>query len=181
MKDDQHRFLSLLGQLLLRLTAEQAGWVLNCQPHDIPALIHARLLKPLGNPAANGIKFFATADLLENAKDRTWLVKMTATINQHWQHQNARKKRDALASARLIASNVMEVTTGNVSSFAPNFFNSASMLGRTAPVRDGGRQANDDGQPWDWKSPWTARTTSRQAVPGLSICQTKHWKVRRRE
>ena len=36
--------------------------------------------------------------------------------------------RPALASARLMASNVMEVTTGNVSSFAPNFFNSASML-----------------------------------------------------
>ncbi len=93
MKDDQHRFLSLLGQLPLRLTAEQAGWVLNCQPHDIPALIHARLIKPLGNPAANGIKFFATADLLENAKDRAWLVKMTATINQHWQKQNAKKGR----------------------------------------------------------------------------------------
>jgi hypothetical protein len=39
MKDDQHRFLSLLGQLPLCLTAEQAGWVLNCQAHDIPALI----------------------------------------------------------------------------------------------------------------------------------------------
>ena len=33
--------------------------------------------------------------------------------------------RPALASARLMASNVMEVTTGNVISFAPNFFNSA--------------------------------------------------------
>jgi len=35
MKDDQHRFLLLLGQLPVRLTAEQAGWVLNCQAHDI--------------------------------------------------------------------------------------------------------------------------------------------------
>jgi hypothetical protein len=92
MKDDQHRFLSLLGQLPARLTAEQAGWVLNCQPHDIPALISARLLKPLGNPAQNGTKFFATADVLETTKDRAWLVKVTTTINQHWQHQNARKK-----------------------------------------------------------------------------------------
>ena len=55
----------LLGQLPARLTAEQAAWVLNCQVHDIPALVAARLLKPLGNPPANGIKFFATADLLE--------------------------------------------------------------------------------------------------------------------
>ena len=96
MKDDQNRFLALLGELPARLTAEQAGWVLNCQTHDIPALINARLLKPLGNPAANAIKFFATADLLENTKDRTWLVKVTTTINQHWQHQNARKRSVSL-------------------------------------------------------------------------------------
>ena len=91
MKEEQARFLSLLGQLPARLTAEQAGWVLNCQPHDIPALISARLLKPLGNPSPNGAKYFATADVLETAKDRSWLVKVTNTISQHWQHQNARK------------------------------------------------------------------------------------------
>jgi hypothetical protein len=92
MKDDQHRFLSLLGQLPLRLTADQAGWVLNCQAHDIPALINARLLKPLGNPSQNSTKFFATADVLESAKDRSWLVKVTNTICQHWQQQNGRKR-----------------------------------------------------------------------------------------
>jgi hypothetical protein len=92
MMDDQQRFLSLLGQLPARLTAEQAGWVLNCQPHDIPALISARLLKPLGNPAQNGAKYFGAADVLETAKDRAWLVKVTNTINQHWQRQNLRKK-----------------------------------------------------------------------------------------
>ena len=94
MKDDQLRFLEVLGQLPVRLTAEQAGWVLNCQPHDIPALIHARLLKPLGNPSANGAKYFATADLLEIAKDRSWLVKMTTAINTHWQKQNAAKRHN---------------------------------------------------------------------------------------
>ena len=98
MKDDQQRFLSLLGQLPVRLTAEQAGWVLNCQPHDIPALIHARLLKPLGNPSANGTKYFATTDLLETAKDRSWLVKMTTAINQHWQKQNAKRPNSANGS-----------------------------------------------------------------------------------
>ena len=92
MKEDQQRFLSLLGQLPARLTAEQAGWVLNCQPHDIPALINARLLKPLGNPSQNSTKYFSTADVLELTKDRSWLVKVSNTICQHWQHQNARKK-----------------------------------------------------------------------------------------
>ena len=96
MKEDQQRFLSLLNQLPARLTAEQAGWVLNCQPHDIPALMAARLLKPLGNPAQNSIKFFATADLLEIAKDRAWLVRMTVAINAHWQKQNASKRNPAI-------------------------------------------------------------------------------------
>jgi hypothetical protein len=95
MKDDQHRFLSLLGQLPVRLTAEQAGWVLNCQAHDIPALVNARLLKPLGNPSQNSAKYFAATDVLELAKDRAWLVKMTNAIGQHWQRQNACKRGTA--------------------------------------------------------------------------------------
>ena len=96
MREDQQRFLSLLGQLPARLTVEQAAWVLNCQSHDFPALISARLLKPLGNPAQNGIKFFCTADVLELLKDRSWLTKMTNTINQHWHRQNSRKNNHSV-------------------------------------------------------------------------------------
>jgi hypothetical protein len=92
MKEEQARFMSLLGQLPARLTAEQTAWVLNCQPHDMPALVTARLLKPLGSPSQNSTKHFATADVLEISKDRAWLVKVTNTISQHWQKQNARKK-----------------------------------------------------------------------------------------
>jgi len=91
MRDDQHQFLMLLGRLPARLSSEQAAWVLNCQPHDIPALIASRLLKPLANPAHNSIKYFATADLLEQTKDRNWLVRVTAAINQHWHHKNKQK------------------------------------------------------------------------------------------
>jgi hypothetical protein len=92
MKEDQQKFLSLAGQLPVCLTAEQAAWVLGCQAHDVPILVSSRLLKPLGNPAPNGIKFFATAEILESAKDRSWLARITNTINQHWRKKNARKK-----------------------------------------------------------------------------------------
>jgi len=92
MKEDQHRFLSLVGQFPARLVVEQVAWLLNCQPHDVPILVTARLLKPLGNPPPNGIKFFCTAHLLEQLEDRSWLTKVTNTINQHWRRQNARKK-----------------------------------------------------------------------------------------
>ena len=72
--------------------AEQAAWGLNCQPHDVPILVAARPLKPLGNPPPNGIKFFAASELLEQVKDRAWLVKVTNAVNQHWHKQNARMK-----------------------------------------------------------------------------------------
>ncbi len=90
MKTDQHQFLQLLGQLPARLTAEQAAWVINCQPHDIPALVTAKLIKPLGNPPANGIKYFATVDVLAATKDRNWLVRVSTTIYTHWAKKNAR-------------------------------------------------------------------------------------------
>lgn len=92
MRDDQHRFMMVLGQPPARLNAEQTAWVLNCQPHDIPVLVAARLLKPLGNPAPTGIKFFCTAEVLEQAKDKSWLNKVSNAVYVHWYRHNARKK-----------------------------------------------------------------------------------------
>lgn len=93
MRDDQHRFLSLLGRLPARLTTEQAAWVTNCQPHDIPVLGSARLLKPLGNAPPNSVKYFATAELIELMEDRAWLAKVTNALTQHWQKKNERKSK----------------------------------------------------------------------------------------
>jgi len=92
MREDQHRFLALHGRLPARLNVEQAAWLLNCQSHDIPVLISSRLLKPLGNPAPNGVKFFATTELIESMNERNWLNKVTVAINQHWHKQNSQRK-----------------------------------------------------------------------------------------
>jgi hypothetical protein len=75
-----------------RVTAEQAAWVLNCQKSDVPILVAARLLKPLGNPPPNSVKFYAASEILELVKDRAWLAKVTNALNQHWQKKNAAKK-----------------------------------------------------------------------------------------
>jgi hypothetical protein len=96
MKEEQNQFLRLLGQIPARLTAEQTAWVLNCQPHDIPVLVVARLLKPLGNPQPNSVKYFASVEVLELAKERGWLARMTTVLNQHWQKKNAAKKEGAI-------------------------------------------------------------------------------------
>src|ERR1017187_1855498 len=104
MREEQQQFMRLLGQLPARLTAEQAAWVINCQSHDVPVLVTAKLIKPLGNPPANGVKFFATADLLEQIKDHNWLVRVSATICQHWQKKNARQKELAVNGQTSLAA-----------------------------------------------------------------------------
>ena len=101
MRDDQHRFLALLGRLPVRLTAEQVAWVLNCQAHDVPILVTAGLLKPLGCPAANSVKYFATSEILELAKGQRWLAKITNAVGQHWKGKNLQKKE----GARVLAAN----------------------------------------------------------------------------
>ena len=92
MNEQQNQFLRLLGQLPARLTVEQVAWVVNCQPHDVPTLVAARLLKPLGNPLPNAVKYFATAEILEQVKDRNWLARVSAAIYQYWQQQNTLKR-----------------------------------------------------------------------------------------
>ena len=84
--------MRVLGRLPARLTAEQASWVINCQASDVPILVAARLLKPLGNPPPHSVKYVATPELLEQVKDRAWLAKVTNALNQHWQKKNAAKK-----------------------------------------------------------------------------------------
>ena len=111
MKEEQYRFLSL-ERMPVRLTAEQVSWFLNCQTHDVPILVAARLLKPLGNPAANGIKFYSTAELQELVKDRAWLVKISNAVNDHWQRNNAAKRKHLTAEANKehsLALNVVSV------------------------------------------------------------------------
>jgi hypothetical protein len=92
MNEAQMQLLSLGRQLPARLNADEVAHLLNCQAHDIPLLVAKKLLKPLGNPPPNSVKYFATADLVEFMRDRTWLARMTSAIYQHWQHQNARRK-----------------------------------------------------------------------------------------
>jgi len=91
MKEEQYQLLRLAGQLPARLTVEQVACFINCQPHDIPVLVAARLLKPLGNPANNAVKFFATVEVLERVKDQVWLAKVTNAISGNWRKQNAAK------------------------------------------------------------------------------------------
>lgn len=105
MKEEQQRFLQGLGRPQARLTVEQTAWALNCQTHDIRVLVASKLLKPLGNPPANGQKYFATTDILELAEDRPWLARATNALYQYWQKKNQdRPKNDGHQRPRLKAA-----------------------------------------------------------------------------
>lgn len=91
MSDEQRQFLGLMGMPPARLTARQCAWVLNCQLHDIPVLVAAGLLKPLGEPAPNSTKWFATVEVLLLARDRVWLGKVTRALGRYWQRKNEAK------------------------------------------------------------------------------------------
>lgn len=92
MNNSDLALLSILGPPA-RLNVEQTAVKLNCQVHDIRTLINARLLKPLGNPPPSGVKFFATAEVLELSVDLTWLDKATNAIHKHWKEQNEGRNR----------------------------------------------------------------------------------------
>ena len=92
MREEQDQFLRLWGQVPARLHAEEVAWALNCHPDDIPKLVAVRLLKPLGNPQPNSVKYFAAVEIMEIRNDRAWLARITNALNQHWQKKNAAKQ-----------------------------------------------------------------------------------------
>ena len=96
MREDQHRFLALIGQLPARLTAEQTAWDLNCQAYDVSTLVGAHLPKPLGNPTPTSVKYFPSREVLELGADRAWLAKMTDTVRGHWKIKNQAKRKKKL-------------------------------------------------------------------------------------
>ena len=59
---------ALVETVPVRRTARRCS---GCQTSNVRILMAVKFLKPLGYPPANGVKFFATVDLLEQIKDRT--------------------------------------------------------------------------------------------------------------
>lgn len=92
MNNEQLQFHSIMRQAPARLNVRQAAWLLNVQEHDIPVLVTAKLLKPLGNPGQNCVKYFATVQIRELALDAAWLAKATNALHSYWRAKNARRK-----------------------------------------------------------------------------------------
>ena len=90
MNSQREQFLNL-KVTPARLTAEEVAWYLGFQAHEIPILVAKGLLKPLGHPPTNGVKYFATTALTELHRDVKWLTRASDVIVEHWRDKNARK------------------------------------------------------------------------------------------
>jgi|ERR1051325_3246149 hypothetical protein len=74
-----------------RVDSSRAAKLLGVNEHDIPTLIRARLLKPLGNPQPCAPKYFATCEIIRLANDVQWLDRATRAITQFWANKNSRR------------------------------------------------------------------------------------------
>jgi hypothetical protein len=80
MSPEQTNLLTL-RRLPARLTLEQAADYMGFNPGDVPILMAAKLLKPLGHPAANGQKYFSSAELDRLRNDVEWLGRASDALS----------------------------------------------------------------------------------------------------
>ena len=85
----QARELLNLRRLPAMLNTRQIAVLMGLGEHDIPVLIAAGLLKPLGNPPSNAVKYFGTVEVLEMAGESAILNKIRSTVYQYWRGKNA--------------------------------------------------------------------------------------------
>ena len=89
-----------------RLNAEQTAALLGFQAHDIPTLVRAKLLSPLGGPRLNSVKYFAAASVERDRLDVRWLERAARAVS--------RGRPAALPKRDLTAGEFSAAMTGGV-------------------------------------------------------------------
>jgi len=84
-------FIFQARRLPARLDSGQTAALLGFAAHDMPVLVKARLLRPLGNPSPNSPKYFARIEIEQNAANRDWLDKATKAVTRYWHAKNQNK------------------------------------------------------------------------------------------
>jgi hypothetical protein len=75
-----------------RLNTSETALLLGFQEHDIAPLVAAKLLAPLGKPAANSPKYFAAVEIVELAACAEWLGNASKALAKHWARKNQRRQ-----------------------------------------------------------------------------------------
>jgi len=70
-------------RLPARLTVEDVAQLLGFGAHDIPRLVKAKLLRPLGGSnRRNSVKYFSAVEIEGYARDAKWLDRATNAISR---------------------------------------------------------------------------------------------------
>ena len=91
MNPQRKDFLGIASLIPARLNSQETAWFLGFSAHDIPILVLAGFLKPLGHPTPNAVKYFSSATLARLREDTQWLSRATDTISKYWKGKNSAK------------------------------------------------------------------------------------------
>ena len=92
MNQESSLNLQALGKYPVVMTKEKVADAMGVPTHNIPPLVRAGLLKPLGHPGRYCVKHFSRDALAEKFASQEWLEKVMAAIHRHWRNKNARKR-----------------------------------------------------------------------------------------
>lgn len=93
----------VLGLLRLpaRVNAEEAAALLGMEPWDVPLLVKARLLKPLGRETAkNRVKYFSSVVIEKSGQDPKWLDAATTAISRCRTDERPKKRATATSNTQ---------------------------------------------------------------------------------
>lgn len=85
-------------QLPGRIPSSQAASLICFREEPtVQVLMRAKLLKPLGNPAPNGTKYFSSVEMLQLAANKEWLHKATVRVQRFWKSKHAHAAMSVVA------------------------------------------------------------------------------------
>ena len=73
-----------------RLDVAATAKLLGFAEHDIPVLMRAGKLPPLGDPAPNAPKWFGAVELMRLSADPEWLHRATREVAKYWRSKRER-------------------------------------------------------------------------------------------
>ena len=85
-----------------RLDVPATARLLGFADSDIPILVAAGKLTPLGDPAPNAPKWFGAVQIMRHAVDQDWLHKATKEIAKYWRNKRGRLVHPAASKTQTI-------------------------------------------------------------------------------
>jgi hypothetical protein len=79
------------------ISAEEASKILGWPMYFFPVLVRTGHLKPLGKPAQNSRKWFATVEIERLGRDLVWLDKAVRIVEKHVSDLNFKQRHPAAA------------------------------------------------------------------------------------